>query len=61
VAVAVLLDAMVVRTYLVPAVLQLLGDRAWSMTGRRGPRPSVATAPDGAEGTSAAGGRNPTP
>jgi uncharacterized membrane protein YdfJ with MMPL/SSD domain len=36
VAVAVLLDAMVVRTYLVPAALQLLGDRAWSVTGRRG-------------------------
>ncbi|MCI4373467.1 MAG: MMPL family transporter [Thermoplasmata archaeon] len=35
VAVAVILDAMVVRTYLVPALLQLLGDRAWSMTGRR--------------------------
>jgi uncharacterized membrane protein YdfJ with MMPL/SSD domain len=44
VAVAVILDAMVVRTYLVPAVLQLLGDRAWSMTGRRG-TPSASTAP----------------
>ncbi len=30
VAIAVILDAMVVRTYLVPAVLQLLGERAWS-------------------------------
>jgi uncharacterized membrane protein YdfJ with MMPL/SSD domain len=37
VAVAVLLDAMVVRTFLVPAALQLLGDRAWSLTGRAGP------------------------
>ena len=36
VAVAVVLDAMVVRTYLVPAFLQILGDRAWSFTGRRG-------------------------
>ncbi len=35
VAVAVLLDAMVVRTYFVPASLQLLGDRVWSLTGRR--------------------------
>jgi RND superfamily putative drug exporter len=35
VAVAVLLDAMVVRTFLVPATLQILGDRAWSLTGRR--------------------------
>jgi RND superfamily putative drug exporter len=31
VAVAVLLDAMVVRTYLVPAALQVLGDRAWKL------------------------------
>lgn len=35
VAVAVVLDAMVVRTFLVPSALQLLGDRAWSMLGRR--------------------------
>jgi uncharacterized membrane protein YdfJ with MMPL/SSD domain len=35
VAVAVLLDAMVVRTYLVPASLQLLGERVWSLSGRR--------------------------
>jgi putative drug exporter of the RND superfamily len=46
VAVAVLLDAMVVRTYLVPASLQLLGERVWSLSGRRakpspvGPSPS---------------------
>lgn len=31
VAVAVTMDAMVVRTYLVPASLQLLGDRAWKL------------------------------
>jgi RND superfamily putative drug exporter len=31
VAAAVILDAMVVRTYLVPASLQLLGDRTWTL------------------------------
>ncbi len=49
VATAVLLDAMVVRTYLVPASLQLLGDRAWSLTGRRtppAPPPAATSAPD---------------
>ena len=35
VAVAVILDAMVVRTYLVPAALQLLGERAWTLLGGR--------------------------
>jgi len=35
VAVAVILDAMVVRTYLVPASLQVLGERVWTWTGRR--------------------------
>ncbi len=35
VAIAVILDAMVVRTYLVPSALQLLGDRVWSLSGRR--------------------------
>ncbi|MCI4319476.1 MAG: MMPL family transporter [Thermoplasmata archaeon] len=35
VAVAVVLDAMVVRTYLVPASLQLLGDRVWRLVPRR--------------------------
>jgi putative drug exporter of the RND superfamily len=35
VAVAVLLDAMVVRTYLVPATLRLLGERAWTGLTRR--------------------------
>jgi uncharacterized membrane protein YdfJ with MMPL/SSD domain len=28
---------MIVRTFLVPATLQLLGDRAWSLSGRAGP------------------------
>jgi RND superfamily putative drug exporter len=61
VAVAVILDAMVVRTYLVPAVLQLLGDRAWSMTGRRAVpdvEPSPGTTPEGPPATP---GREPTP
>ena len=40
VAVAVILDAMVVRTYLVPASLQVLGERVWTWTGRR-PKPST--------------------
>ncbi len=35
VATAVLLDAMVVRTYLVPATLFLLGERVWRLTGKR--------------------------
>jgi len=35
-AVAVLIDATVVRGILVPAALSLLGDRAWSPRGRRG-------------------------
>jgi putative drug exporter of the RND superfamily len=39
VAIAVILDAMVVRTYLVPAALQLLGERVWVLVPRRrGPR-----------------------
>ncbi len=37
VAIAVILDAMIVRTFLVPSTLQLLGDRAWSMLGRKSP------------------------
>ncbi|MGC2205305.1 MAG: MMPL family transporter [Thermoplasmata archaeon] len=47
VAVAVILDAMVVRTYLVPASLQLLGERVWTLSGR-GPRPTAvpSAAPD---------------
>jgi len=38
VAVAVAMDAMVVRTYLVPGALHLLGERVWTLSGRR-PRP----------------------
>ncbi len=55
VAVAVILDAMVVRTYLVPASLQLLGDRVWSLTGRKpkaapaAPETSEAPAPTPAD------------
>jgi uncharacterized membrane protein YdfJ with MMPL/SSD domain len=55
VAVAVILDAMIVRTFLVPASLQLLGERVWSLSGRR-PRPVTvsepppATTTDGTEG-----------
>ena len=42
VAIAVILDAMVVRTYLVPACLQVLGERVWTWTGRRPKRASGA-------------------
>jgi RND superfamily putative drug exporter len=61
VAVAVILDAMVVRTYLVPAVLQLLGDRAWSLTGRRAASQGAPSTPPSAEGPSATPGGDPTP
>ncbi|MFY9717351.1 MAG: MMPL family transporter [Thermoplasmata archaeon] len=54
VAIAVILDAMIVRTYLVPASLQLLGDRVWSLSGRRSP---PAPAPSG----ESPGNRPPTP
>jgi len=57
VAIAVILDAMIVRTYLVPASLQLLGDRVWSLSGRRPPR-----APEPAGGAApAAAAEPPTP
>ncbi len=55
VAVAVLLDAMVVRTYLVPASLQLLGERVWSLSGRR-PKPSPvgpSTSPEASDAAAA--------
>ena len=45
VAVAVLLDSMVVRTYFVPAMLQLLGERVWSLSGRR-PTPATPPGPE---------------
>lgn len=44
VAVAVVLDAMVIRTYLVPAALHLLGDRVWVLH-RRTPDTAVAPPP----------------
>jgi RND superfamily putative drug exporter len=55
VAVAVILDAMVVRTFLVPASLQLLGDRVWSLRGRRSePAAAPATAAEAPEPPAAA-------
>jgi RND superfamily putative drug exporter len=44
VAAAVILDAMIVRTYLVPASLQLLGDRVWSLRRRSPPAGSTPEA-----------------
>ena len=49
VAVAVLLDAMVVRTYMVPAFLQTWGDRAWTWFGQRPRSPVRAPAGGAAE------------
>jgi uncharacterized membrane protein YdfJ with MMPL/SSD domain len=54
VAVAVVLDAMVVRTYLVPSALQLLGDRAWNMLGRKGAGPASVPGNAPPEGSSVA-------
>jgi putative drug exporter of the RND superfamily len=51
VAAAVLLDAMVVRTYLVPAALFLLGERVWWWPGRKRPAPTVSTAPAASDTT----------
>ncbi|MGD0588104.1 MAG: MMPL family transporter [Thermoplasmata archaeon] len=54
VAVAVILDAMVVRTYMVPAFLQTWGDRAWTWFGQR-PRSTARSPPSdpsGVPGTS---------
>jgi putative drug exporter of the RND superfamily len=42
-AAAVLIDATVVRGILVPAALALLGDRAWTLRGRRAPLPPTPT------------------
>ncbi len=47
VAVAVVLDAMVVRTYLVPAALQALGERVWNGGGRRRSPDRAGEAPPG--------------
>lgn len=54
VAVAVLLDAMVVRTYLVPSVLQALGDRVWHVPVRR--QPAAAPPAEPTTGPPAAAG-----
>jgi len=48
VAVAVILDAMVVRTYLVPSALQILGDRVWGI-GRKRSKEVKGLPPDAAE------------
>jgi len=62
VAVAVVLDAMVVRTYFVPSALQVLGDRAWSMLGRRGTGGNgVRTPPSPAPGAAPPEPTGPTP
>ncbi len=55
VAIAVILDAMVVRTYMVPAFLQTWGDRAWTWFGQRpkAPATSPVTGPSPPPGTSA--------
>ncbi len=57
VAIAVLLDAMVVRTYLVPAALQVLGDRVWSLSGRHSP--PAEPADQGAGASARPSGENP--
>ncbi len=50
VAVAILLDAMVVRTYLMPSALQALGDRVFRLYPfQKPPVPAAAPAPGGAE------------
>lgn len=62
VSVAVVLDAMVVRTYLVPASLQLLGERVWTLSGRH-PRGAAAVPPPAGaevpEGPGSTDGRDP--
>ncbi|MGA7923681.1 MAG: MMPL family transporter, partial [Thermoplasmata archaeon] len=50
VATAIILDAMIVRTYLVPSVLQILGDRVWAPLRKR---PTAATGPMDATGAPA--------
>jgi RND superfamily putative drug exporter len=46
VATAVILDALVVRTYLVPASLQLLGDRVWHLRSATSAGPPLPPAPE---------------
>ena len=55
VAIAVVLDAMVVRTFLVPAALQVLGDRAWTFSGRNGGRAAPAPPSPSADDAAPAG------
>jgi len=57
VAVAVILDAMVVRTYMVPAFLQTWGDRAWTWFGQRPKGPEAARSGE----TSSTPGRSSPP
>ena len=52
VAIAVVLDAMVVRTYFVPSVLQLLGARVWNLSGRRTRAAPAAPPPPAGDGPS---------
>ncbi len=63
VATAVLLDAMVVRTYLMPSLLQLLGSKAWVGFRSRPPTPdpgrTTVRGPAAAETTPTTGGRAP--
>jgi RND superfamily putative drug exporter len=56
VAIAVVMDAMIVRTYLVPASLQLLGERVWIFFGRRPNRPSGEPAAPPVKAAEGAGG-----
>jgi uncharacterized membrane protein YdfJ with MMPL/SSD domain len=60
VALAVILDAMVVRTYLVPSALRLLGDRVWTLSGRRPGATPTSGASTGGPSPSA-GESGPTP
>jgi RND superfamily putative drug exporter len=58
-AVAILFDAFVIRSLIVPAVMQLLGERAWwlpSWLGRRLPRVAIEPGVGGA-GRAAEAGR----
>ncbi|WP_433479719.1 MMPL family transporter [Spirillospora sp. CA-142024] len=45
-AVAVLIDATVVRMILVPAVMELCGEANWWMPGRRAPKAAAAPRPE---------------
>lgn len=58
VAVAVILDAMVVRTYMVPAFLQTWGDRAWTWFGTRPKKPVPVPGAEPATGPATPADRN---